>query len=87
MRTLRAEQIKKTKTILRDYMCDNEGGYRRLSTAKKMQAGNLSTRIFCGAGLYKRREKKLQREKKMILPKFDTCKHTIGIYCPQTLTK
>ena len=35
MRTLRAEQIKKTKTILRDYICDIDGVYRRLSTAKK----------------------------------------------------
>ena len=33
--TLRAEQIKKTKTILRDYICDIDGVYRRLSTAKK----------------------------------------------------
>jgi len=31
----RAEQIKNTKTILRVYMCDTEGVYRRLSTAKK----------------------------------------------------
>lgn len=35
MRTLRAEQIKKTKTILRVYMYGNEGVYRRLITAKK----------------------------------------------------
>jgi len=56
MRTLREEQIKKTKTIPRVYMCDNEGVYRRLSTAKN--AGRqLSTNIFCGAGLYKRQEK------------------------------
>ena len=64
MRTLRAEQIKKTKTILRVYMCDTEGVYRRLRHRKKMQASNLSTRIFCGASFYKRQEKKLQREKK-----------------------
>jgi len=35
MPTLRAEQIKKTKTIRRVYICDIEGVYRRLSTAKK----------------------------------------------------
>jgi len=33
--TFRAEQIKNTKTILRVYICDTEGVYRRLSTAKK----------------------------------------------------
>jgi hypothetical protein len=33
--TLREEQIKNTKTIPRDYMCDIDGVYRRLSTAKK----------------------------------------------------
>jgi len=55
--TLRVEQIKKTKTIRRAYMCDNEGVYRRLCTAKN--AGKqLSTRIFCGTGFYKRQEKK-----------------------------
>jgi len=61
---LRAEQIKKTKTIRRVYMCGIEGVYRRLRHRKKMQAGNLSRRIFCGTGFYKRQEKKLQREKK-----------------------
>jgi hypothetical protein len=44
-------------------MCDTEGVYRRLSTAKK--AGKqLSTRIFCGTGFYKRRKKKIQRKEK-----------------------
>jgi hypothetical protein len=44
-------------------MCDIKGVYRRLSTAKN--AGRqLSTRIFCGTGFYKRQEKKLQREEK-----------------------
>jgi len=33
--TLRAEQIKKTKTILRVYIRGSGGVYRRLSTAKK----------------------------------------------------
>jgi len=44
-------------------MCDTEGVYRRLSTAKN--AGKqLSTRIFCGTGFYKRRENKMPGEKK-----------------------
>jgi hypothetical protein len=61
--TLRVEQIKKTKTILRDYICDIEGVYRRHSTAKN--AGRqLSMRIFCGTGFYKRQGEKLQREEK-----------------------
>ena len=47
MRTLRAEQIKKTKTILRAYMRDAEGVYRRLSTAK-----NNSKDIKRGAFLW-----------------------------------
>jgi len=43
-------------------MYDNEGVYRRLSTAKN--AGKqLSARIFCGTGFYKRREKKFKEEK------------------------
>jgi hypothetical protein len=63
MCTLRAEQIKKTKTILRAYVCGIEGVYRRLITAKK--AGKrLNTNIFCGTGFYKRQEKKFQREEK-----------------------
>jgi hypothetical protein len=33
------------------------------STPQKKPANNLSTNIFCGTGFYKRREKKLQREK------------------------
>jgi len=40
------------------------GVYRRLITAKKMQAVILSTRFFCGTGFYKRQEKKLQRGEK-----------------------
>jgi len=63
VRTRQVEQIKNTKTILRAYMSDTEGVYRRLSTAKK--AGNqLSTSIFCGTGFYKRQEEKLPREEK-----------------------
>ena len=62
MRTLWAEQIKKTKTILRVHMCDNESVYRRLSTAKN--AGRrLSTKFFAApastnAGRRKFKEKK-----------------------------
>jgi len=63
MPTLRAEQIKKTKTILRVYRCDIEGVYRRLRHRKKI-GKQLSARFFCGTGFYKRQEKKLQREKK-----------------------
>jgi len=45
MPTLRAEQIKKTKTTIRVYIYDTGGVYRRLSTAKN--AGKqLSRRIF-----------------------------------------
>jgi len=43
--TFRAEQIKKTKTILRAYVCGIGGVYRRLCTAKN--AGKqLSIRFF-----------------------------------------
>jgi hypothetical protein len=57
---LRAGQIKKTKTILRDYIYDIDGVCRRLSTAKN--AGkHLSISIFYGTGFYKRQEKKLPR--------------------------
>jgi len=63
--TLQAEQIKKTKTILRDYIFDIDGVYRRLSTAKN-ESKQLSTRFFCGIGFYKRREKKIQREEKNV---------------------
>jgi hypothetical protein len=34
VRTLQAEQIKNTKTILRAYISDTEGVYRRLITTK-----------------------------------------------------
>jgi len=34
------------------------------SAPQKKQANNLSTRIFCGTGFYKRQEKKIQREEK-----------------------
>jgi len=64
MRTLRAEQIKKTKTILRVYMCGTEGVYRRLRHRKKNAGKHLSTDIFCGTGFYKRQEKNYKEEKK-----------------------
>jgi len=61
--TFQAEQIKKTKTILRAYICDIDGVYRRLSTTKN--AGNqLGTRFFCGTGFYKRREINCKEKKK-----------------------
>ena len=47
-------------------MCDIDGVYRRLSTAKN--AGKqLSTRFFCGTGFCKRQEKKIQRKEKKYL--------------------
>jgi len=53
--TFRAKQIKKTKTILRDYTCDIGGVYRSLSTAKKCRH-TIKQEIFCGTGFYKRQE-------------------------------
>jgi len=44
-------------------MCDNEGVYRRLSTAKNV-GNQLSRRIFCGTGFNKRREKNHKEKKK-----------------------
>ena len=53
---------KKTKTILRDYICDNEGVYRRLSTAKN--AGRqLSTRFFAALASTNARRRKYQEKK------------------------
>jgi len=45
--TLQAEQIKNTKTILRAYIHDIDGVYRRLTTAKK--AGKQLSIIFFAA--------------------------------------
>jgi hypothetical protein len=67
MPTLRVEQIKKTKTILRVYRCGIDGVYRRLRHRKKNAGKQLSKNIFCGTGFYKRQEKKLQREEKRYL--------------------
>jgi len=61
MRTLRAEQIKNTKTILRDYMRGTEGVYRGLSTAKNASK-QLSTRIFAAPASANARKNKNQRE-------------------------
>ena len=44
-------------------MGDTEGVYRRLITTKN-NSKDIKRRAFCGAGFYKRREKKLQREEK-----------------------
>jgi hypothetical protein len=44
-------------------MFDIDGVYRRLSTAKN-ESKQLSMRIFCGTGFYKRQEKKIQRKEK-----------------------
>jgi len=44
-------------------MRDTEGVYRRLSTAK-ITAKRLSAGLFCGAGFYKRQEKKILGEKR-----------------------
>jgi len=65
VRTFQAEQIKKTKTILRVYIRGIDGVYRRLITAKN--AGKqLSTRFFCGTGFCKRQEKKIVKKRKKI---------------------
>ena len=45
-------------------MCAASMAFIEGSSPQKMQAGNLSMRIFCGTGFYKRQEKKLQREEK-----------------------
>jgi len=63
MCTLRAEQIKKTKTILRVYRCDNEGVYRRLNTAKN-NSKDIKRGFFVVPASTNAGEKKLQREEK-----------------------
>jgi len=65
--TLRAEQIKNTKTTLRVYMCDTEGVYRRLSTAKN--AGKqLSMKFFAALASTNARRRKSKEKKKNIFP-------------------
>ena len=62
VRTIQAEQIKNTKTILRVYIHDTEGVYRRLSTAKK--AGKQLSTNFFAAWLLQTPGEKLPREGK-----------------------
>jgi len=62
-----SSRIKNTKTILRAYLHDIDGVYRRLSTAKNYSS-NIKHEIFCGTGFYKRQEKNHQEKKKDELP-------------------
>jgi hypothetical protein len=64
VRTLQAEQIKNTKTILRAYISDIDEAFIEDSAPQKNTDRQLSTKIFCGTGFNKRRMKKLQREDK-----------------------
>jgi len=63
VRTLRAKQIKKTKTILRDYTCDIGGVYRSLSTAKII-AKILSVGIFAAPASTNARRRNYKEKKK-----------------------
>jgi hypothetical protein len=63
MRTLRAEQIKKTKTILRVYMYDTEGVYRRLITTKNSNK-DIKCRAFLWCRLQQTPGEEMQREEK-----------------------
>jgi hypothetical protein len=65
--TPRAEQIKKTKTIPRVYMCDIGGVYRRLSNTKIL-AKMLSIGIFALLASTNAGRRKYKENKKMILP-------------------
>jgi len=67
MRALWAEQIKKTKTILRVYVCGIDGVYRRLITAKN--AGKqFKHENFLRHWLLQTPGGENPRRKKMILP-------------------
>ena len=67
VRTLQAKQVKKTKTILRAYICDIDGVYRSLSTAKK--AGKqLSMNFFAALASTNAGRKIAKRRKKMDFP-------------------
>jgi hypothetical protein len=68
MPTLRVEQIKKTKTIRRVYMCDTEGVYRRLITAKKCRQTIKHGYFLRHWLLQTPGEEIAKRRKKMILP-------------------
>jgi hypothetical protein len=52
---------KKTKTILRNYIYDIDGVYRRLSTAKNV-GKQLSTKIFAAPASTNARKNKNQRD-------------------------
>jgi len=64
VRTFQAEQIKKTKTILRAYICDIDGVYRRLSTAKKCRQAQLSTGFFAALASANAGRKTTKKRKK-----------------------
>jgi len=59
--------IKKTKTIRRVYICDIEGVYRRLSTAKKCRQA-IKHENFLRHWLLQTPGEENTRRKKMILP-------------------
>jgi len=63
VRTLQAEQIKNTKTILRVYIHDTEGVYRRLCTTKNYSK-DIKRRAFLWCRLLKTPGEKLQKEEK-----------------------
>jgi hypothetical protein len=55
--TLRAEQIKNTKTILRAYISDIDEAFIEDLAPQKITAKIIKHEIFCGTGFYKRRQK------------------------------
>jgi len=63
--TLRVEQIKNTKTILRVFIHGIGGVYRSLSTAKNAEK-QLSTRFFAAPASTNAKRRKLKREKKIL---------------------
>jgi len=68
VRTHQLEQVKKTKTIPRVYLCDIDGVYRRLSTAKN--AGKqLRTSFFAALASTNAGRKIANRRKKMNSPR------------------
>jgi len=48
-------------------MCDTEGVYRKLSTAKKMQAGNYAREFFAVLASTNARRRKFKEKKKRYL--------------------
>ena len=67
VRTIQAEQIKNTKTILRVYLHDIDGVYRRLSTAKNA-ATISSMRFFAALASTNAGRKTAKRRKKIDFP-------------------